>query len=254
MPTGNATVDRAIEAHGGEARFRQVDRIDLTWTFRGTMFKLRFCEGQLRRLPARISTREPRMEIDGYPKPEASALFTSNRVEIRRPGRPPSTLDQPREAFRSIRSVAWWTDLEMLYFAGYVLWNYSQLPFLLLQPGLVLQDAGTSHQAGETWNKVSVSFPEGFPTHSPVQTFYFGPTGLLRRHDYYVGVLSRFARGARFIRAHQDVDGLLLPSEIEIKLGTVGESSIPWPSLGFVDLREVRLVQRGARRPDTDAG
>ena len=62
MPTGNRIVDRAIEAHGGEARWRQVSTLRLTWTFRGLMFKLRLREAQLRRLQARINTREPRVE------------------------------------------------------------------------------------------------------------------------------------------------------------------------------------------------
>jgi hypothetical protein len=92
---------------------------------------------------------------------------------------------------------------------------------------------------------VAVAFPKGFPTHSPRQTFYFGPDGLLRRHDYYVGILSRLARGARYIHEYKDVDGLKIPSRIEIKLGAWGESYVPWPSLGYVELDDVTLVSAG---------
>lgn len=253
MPTGNAIVDRAIAAHGGEDRFRQVGALDLTWTFRGTMFKVRLREGQLRGLRARIHTGEPRVTITGYPRPEASALFTPARVQIDTPGVPVSFLNDPRRAFGSPRTIVWWTDLEMLYFAGYVLWNYAQLPFLLLQPGLEFQGAGTTTRAGEVWDKVEVVFPDGVPTHSPRQTFYFGPDGLLRRHDYCVGVLSRLARGARYIHAYQDVGGLKLASRIEIKLGAWGESQVPWPSLGFVDLDDVTLVPAEDMEPTNPA-
>lgn len=235
MPTGNAIVDRAIEAHGGEARFARASALHVTWTFRGMMFKLRLRESRLRRLGAVIHTRAPRVEVTPFPGPSGRGVFTPGRVELDGQG-PPRALDDPRASFRSLRSLAWWNDFEMLYFAGYVLWNYAQLPFLLLTPGLVLEGAGSTRVNGETWDKVAVRFPADFPTHSPTQTFYFGPDGTLRRHDYYVGIMSRLARGARFIHAYHDVDGLKLPSRIEMRLGTWGERYLPLLSLGFVDL------------------
>jgi hypothetical protein len=88
-------------------------------------------------------------------------------------------------------------------------------------------------------------------THSPRQTFYFGPDGLLRRHDYCVGILGRLARGARYIHEYKDVDGLKIPSWIEIKLGAWGESCVPWPSLGYVDLDDVALVRVAQVEPST---
>ena len=124
-----------------------------------------------------------------------------------------------------------------------MLWNYAQLPFLLLQPGLTFQDAGTIRQGSETWDGVRVDFPAHLPTHSASQTVFVGPDGLLRRHDYHVAIMGRLARGARLIHGYQQVDGLTLPSRIQIKLRGPGTSSVPWPSLGFVDLDEVTLVE-----------
>ncbi len=235
MPTQNPVVDRAIEAHGGEARWRALTQLRTTWTFRGMMFKLRLREGCLRRLSATIHTREPRVEIAPFPGPGATASFTGSQVAIHAAAGTTTALEDPRASFRAMRSMFWWNDFEMLYFGGYVLWNYAQLPFLLLQPGLTITPAGTSMQNGETWDKVLVDFPPNFPTHSPRQTFYFGPDGLLRRHDYWVGILSPLARGARFIHSYHAVDGLKLPARIEMKLGTFGESYLPLISLGFVD-------------------
>ena len=242
MPTRNAVVDRALAAHGGEERWKRVQRLDLRWTFRGMMFKLRMREKQLRHVGAQIDVRSPLVMLQGYPEAGATSTFRPDRVEIARTGRPIVVVDAPRARFRSPRTLVWWTEHEMLYFAGYVLWNYAQLPFLLLQPGLTFTDAGTTQRNGETWDKVTVRFPDGFATHSPVQTFYFGPDGLLRRHDYWVGIMGRIARGARLIHAYQDVDGLRLASRIQMKLGAFGETSVPWPSLGFVDLDEATVV------------
>ena len=205
-----------------------------TWTFRGLMFKLRLRERALRRLRATISTREPRVEIAPFPRAGSSGLFSNGQVELRPDQGEVSRLEDARASF-GLGSLFWWNDFQMLYFAGYVLWNYSQLPFLLLQPGLVFTGAGTTVKGGETWNKVIVDFPATMPTHSTRQTFYFGPDGTLRRHDYYVGIMSRLARGARYIHAYQDVDGLKLPSRIEMKLGTWGEGFLPLVSLGHMD-------------------
>ncbi len=243
MPTGNAIIDRSIQAHGGEERFRRVAELDMTWTFRGLMFKLRRREGQLHDLTARLHTGAPRVEIGDYPAPGARATFTPARVTIERVAGPSSSLDEPRRAFDSLRTLAWWTELEMLYFAGYVLWNYAQLPFLLLQPGITLRDAGTTRVGGETWDKVEVTFPAGFPTHSTRQVLYIGPDGLLRRHDYAVGIMRNVARGARFVDAYQTVDGLTFPSQTTIKLGIRGETYAPWLTLGVVEMRDLVLVE-----------
>jgi hypothetical protein len=241
MPTGNPTVDRAIDAHGGEARWRKHSSLHATWTFRGMMFKLRLREARLRGLRATLSTIRPEVEIEPFPGPGGAGRFTPEAVELRGGDRPARRLERPRESFRSLASLAWWNDFQMLYFAGYVLWNYAQLPFLLLQPGLAFASAGSTTAGGELWDKVEVTFPIGFPTHSPRQTFYFGPDGRLRRHDYVVSIMSPLARGARFIHRYQQVEGLTLPARIEMKLGTTGERYLSSPSLGFVDLDDVSL-------------
>lgn len=170
-------------------------------------------------------------------------------VDVRGPAplKSPSKSSSPgagasRSAFTASRVASrWWTDLEALYFSGYVLWNYAQLPFLLLWPGLTFEPLGTTKKRGEVWDKVGVTFPPEVATHSPKQVFYFGPDGLLRRHDYYVQIMTALARGARYIHQTQSVEGLILPSRIEIKLGLVGESSAPFPALGFVDFDATRI-------------
>jgi hypothetical protein len=234
-------VDAAIEAHGGEKRWNELSKLHTTWTFRGMMFKLRLRERQLHQVKASISTRTPRVEVTPFPSPERTAVFDGGAIELQSKGQALARVEDGRASFSSLRTMAWWNDFEMLYFAGYVLWNYAQLPFLLLKPGLTFSDAGVTHRHGEPWKKVIVDFPTGFPTHSPRQTFYFGPDGTLRRHDYWVGIMNKLARGARYIHASKKVDGFLLPTRIEMKLGLWGEATVPLVSLGFVDLDDQRL-------------
>lgn len=241
MSTGNAVVDRAIEAHGGEARWRRVQTIATKWTFRGTMFKLRLRENELRGLSARVSTKTQTVEVSPFAKKERGH-FTPQRVELQEGG-VLQALDAPRATFRNPRTVVWWNDLEALYFSGYVLWNYLQLPFLLLWPGLTFETLGQTTHAGERWDKVGVTFPEDVATHSRRQTFFFGPDGLLKRHDYSVEIMSTLAHGARFIRATQTVNGLVLPSRIDIKFGLWGEAFMPFPSLGLVDFDDTTLEE-----------
>ncbi len=243
MPTGNAVVDRALEAHGGESRWLRFHALTTTWTFRGAMFKLRLRENELRQLGGRISTKEQRVEVTPFAGADATGVFTPARVELRKASGEVTGLDAPRATFSNLRTLAWWTDLEALYFSGYVLSNYAQLPFALLWPGLTFKDLGHTHKNGERWEKVGVTFPPEIATHSPEQIFYFGPDGLLRRHDYYVEIMSKLARGARYIPTTQVVEGVTLPSRIEIRLGLWGESYAPFPSLGFVDFDDTRVSE-----------
>ena len=244
--TAQDVLERALETHGGRARWDEVQRLDLTWTFHGLMFKMRLREGQLHDLGAHISTQRPHVEIDGYLTKGSTSTFDPTSVEIRALARASRTLSDPRASF-GIRSLLWWNDCQMAYFAGYVLWNYAQLPFLLTHPGVTLLGTASHKERGELWTRVDAEFAPGLPTHSRYQQFYVDEVGLLRRHDYHVAVMGGFARGARYIRSYADVDGFKLPSRIEIKLRGPGKSYFKRPSLGFVDLDDISLSRAPER-------
>ncbi len=241
MDTAKQVLEHALETHGGIERWKTVQRLDTTWNFRGMMFKLRFCEGQLQKLTARIWTHKPYVKIDSYLSKGTTSCFAPTRVELGNPDGTTRSRENPRGSFGGLRTLLWWDDFEMLYFAGYVLWNYSQLPFLLTWPGIELNECIPYNENGEEWSRLSGMFPTDLPAHSREQAFYFDKNGLLRRHDYYVSIMSTLARGARYIHSYADVDGFKLPSRIEIKLRGAGEGYLQKPALGLVDFDNMSI-------------
>jgi hypothetical protein len=243
MTQTNAVLEHALQAHGGMERWKKIQYLNTTWTFHGMMFKMRLRESQLNKLKARISTQKPSVEINGFLSRDTTSTFTPAQVEIHKPGTPARLRQNIRNTFGGLRTLLWWDDLEMLYFAGYVLWNYSQLPFLLTWPALVIKSGTPYQENGETWSRLDVTFPADFPAHSQQQSFFFDENGLLRRHDYYVAIMSKLARGARYIHSYTDVNGFKLPSRIEIKLRGAGNGYAQRPSLGFVDFDDMSLEE-----------
>jgi hypothetical protein len=63
---------------------------------------------------------------------------------------------------------------------------------------------------GELWRRLKVIFPDNSASHTRTQVSYFGPDGLLRRHDYAVDVLGG-AKGAHYIGDYHDHGGIVMP-------------------------------------------
>jgi hypothetical protein len=78
-----------------------------------------------------------------------------------------------------------------------------------------------------------------------VQLSYFGPDGLLRRHDYAVDVLGG-ATGAHYIGDYRDHGGILMPHRRRVHPIGADNRKIPEPVLIASDRREC-LLGRTAR-------
>jgi hypothetical protein len=71
--------------------------------------------------------------------------------------------------------------------------TYLTTPFLLAEPGFTVAEIAPVQEGEETWRCLRATFPDSIATHSREQDFYFGPDGLLWRHDYHVDVAGGFA-------------------------------------------------------------
>ena len=206
-------IEPILDAHGGRSLWERSREIRADVSAGGLAFRSRFTGRALRSFEARVSTREPKSRLAPYPTPGLTGHFLPGRVEIRTDGGDVvAARDDPRAAFRSPRHLVWWDDLDTLYFAGYAIWNYLTVPFLLASPGFSLRDAGTWGEDGNTWRKVDVSFPPGTPTHSRDQTFYFDDSWRLRRLDYTAAPFGSWAKAAHYCDRHRRFDGLLVPT------------------------------------------
>jgi hypothetical protein len=182
-------LDRIYEAHGGLERWRQLTQLRFTGSAGG---KLPWPRADfLASTGATLDTRSQRALIEPFGAPDRRGLFTPGHVEVLGArGAVLAERDEPRRAFAGYPPDRLWDELDTAYFAGYAFWTYLTVPFLFAWDGVRAEEIGPWQENGETWRRLRVSFPDYIATHSPVQTLYFGPDNLLRRHDYSVDVLG----------------------------------------------------------------
>jgi hypothetical protein len=114
-----------------------------------------------------------------------------------------------------------WDDLDHAYFLGYALWNYMLTPVYFRWPGFATREL-------EPWKglaRLEVTYPEGFPTHCRVQTFFFDRDARLVRLDYTADVFGPIARGAHLCEDHRELGGLVVPTHRHVC--AVGKDLVP---------------------------
>ncbi|MEV5147162.1 hypothetical protein AB0L14_22815 [Streptomyces sp. NPDC052727] len=105
----------------------------------------------------------------------------------------------PRASFPNDLHAAW-DDLHVAYFAGYAMWTYLTSPFTFGSDGFKAVELSPVTVEAETWRRLRVTFPDHIATHCREQVFYFGPDGLLRRHDIHTRGHQRRRRRALCLR------------------------------------------------------
>jgi hypothetical protein len=236
-------LDKAIEAHGGLTRFQATREIVLAIRSGGFAFVMRRQSATLPPFEARATTSEPRLTISPYPKDGQRGQFEPQRVWIESDdGKEVSEREQPRSAFRGIRRQLRWDDLDLLYFAGYALWNYVSAPFMFTRPGFELTELDPWEENGERWSRLKVLFPDDIPTHSREQHFYFGEDGLLRRLDYTAEVFGNWAKAAHYCHDHRPFDGLLVPTRRKVFPRRRDNRARPRPTIVWIEVDAVKLL------------
>ncbi len=136
-------LDETIEAHGGRERWRAAHTIEFALSSGGFAFLSRSQPNALRNLKVALRPHERRTLIRDFPRPGWQGAWTPDRVEIRDPGGGLAGARlEPRRHFRGLLNKVHWDKLDILYFAGYALWNYLTFPFLLEAPGVLVAEGG----------------------------------------------------------------------------------------------------------------
>src|ERR1700754_2629747 len=175
-------LDLALTAHGGLDRWRKLTQLRVECSVGGTTWP---SDGVLAQTVATLDTRCQDVTFDPFGAPGHRSRYTPDRVEIiDADGTVLKGRDDPRRLFEGYAKASSWGGLHKAYFAGYALWNYLNLPFLLAQNGFRGEEIEPWAENGETWRRLRAGFPRRIATHAVVQTFYFGADDhLLRRHD-----------------------------------------------------------------------
>lgn len=235
-----ALLDEAIEAHGGLERWRSVGEVEARVRSGGFLIATRCRRGTLSDYRATVTTAAPHTVLGPHPRSGQRGIFEPQRVWIEDDdGRVVAERADPRSAWPSLRRNLRWDDLDILYFAGYALWNYLTTPFLLAGPGFELREFEPTTERGERRRRLHAVFPPEIPTHSPEQVFHFDEGGLLRRHDYTASVVGGWAKAAHYCDEHRSFDGLVFPTRRRVYSRLPGGGHAAAPTLVRLDLTDV---------------
>jgi hypothetical protein len=200
-------IARSIARHGGE-RWARIERLTLRPRLLSGLLPWVKGNGRTFTLPSRAEL-EPqiaRARFFDYPRAGEEGVFDAGRVALGE-----ATPVERRGIYRGRGKWRRWQPLDALYFFGYALTHYHAMPWTLpdAEP-LALRNTGRSGRPGRDDHgfALTVRFPPSLHTHSPVQTVYFAPDGLIVRHDYVADIVGRWARGAHFWRDYVTVEGI----------------------------------------------
>lgn len=202
-----------IEAHGGMASWQEVSQIKASVSATGGLFASKGHPDTLADVEVEISCHQPRAIYTPFPAVGQTGIFHPTRVAImNHDDTVLCTRTQPRDAFFAPEAAASWDALSLLYFGGYAIWNYLCAPFFLTGPGFTVTEGAGWEEDGEHWQRLHVTFPDHFPTHSQQQVFYVDAARQLRRLDYQADVLGG-APVAHYMHAPQVFAGMSIPTQ-----------------------------------------
>lgn len=241
MPTTTSQLlDPILAAHGGEARWRQVDTIEAAFSSGGLAFSLHMQPWALQGLRIAVRPHARQVTLIDYGGPGRRGLWTPDQVSlVDADGRILAQRRQPRASFSRLDRQVRWDRLDLLYFAGYALWNYLSFPFILAQPGveLLAGEPATATRPG----RLEARFDDSVPSHCRRQTFHVDQAGLLLRHDYTADVIGPWAQAANLCLASQTVDGLRFYTRRQVRPRLGPDRVLPIPRLVWIELDDLQL-------------
>jgi hypothetical protein len=226
----------AVAAHGGLERWNGFRTLRAKMAVRGAIFEAKRIAGLQDDVTYEVRLHEERVTIDRFGGPNRRLRFTPNRLTLEAfDGAIIEARDNPRDAFKDHNADSPWDALHLGYFTSYALWTYLNLPFLYANPGFVVEEIAPWWEAGEEWRRLRATFPESIASHARDQVTYFGPDGLMRRHDYTVDVLGG-ATGANYSTDYREFQGIKAPTTRRVYAYDAQGRKVPEPVLVAIDI------------------
>jgi hypothetical protein len=237
-------LERAIRAHGGGDRWRQINRITASLSAGGTLWAAKGQACALEDATVTLDTHAQRCSLQPLGGNDQRAIFTPDRVEIETAdGRVVEERQNPRASFDRQLDAPWDT-LHLAYFAGCAMWTYLTVPFLLAGPGFRVEELDPAEEDGEPRFTLRARFPAEIASHCSEQIFWFGPDGLLRRHDYTPELLlghPGHLAVAHYTDDHKPYGGIEFPTRRRaVALRPDGETVVE-PALVTIEIKDVTI-------------
>ncbi len=237
----NELLNLAVKAHGGLARWNQLKSIKVQASITGGIWYVKSRPDVLKDVVIDAQTQHEKvvMVFSGQDKtstfqPELISVAKNGGIDVEKWENPELTFDG-----HSLHTP--WEDVHVVYFSGEALWTYLTTPFLYTYPGFITEEIAPWQENGETWRRLKIIFPDNIASHTREQVSYFGPDGLIRRHDYTVDILGG-ATGANYATNYRDVNGVIIPTTRRIyAYEGDGHQVISDPLLVAIDMGEITL-------------
>ncbi len=232
-------LEQTIEAHGGWERWRRVNCIQAALSSGGLAFASRCQPFALHHLSAAVYPHEPRVELRNFGRPGGCGVWTPQRVFMRdEHGQLIGERSNPRPLLNRVDKWVVWDKLDILYFAGYALWNYLSFPFILKAPGVSVVAAGAQ---GDATDRLFATFDASVATHSAAQVFHLDASRTLLRHDYTADVIGRWATAANCCFASEQVSGLRFYTRRKVYPRFGQRLVLPFPTLVWIELDDIQV-------------
>jgi hypothetical protein len=233
----NDLLGLAVEAHGGMARWRRLKTLTASLSITGEISHIKGRPDVLKDIVVEVSLHEERV-ITHYRREDRRTVFTPGEiVSESEHGKLLERRANPRASFAGQKLETPWDDIQVAYFQGEALWTYLTTPFLYTRPGFVTEELAPWHEEGEMWRPLNVTFPGNVASHAREQVSYFGPDGLLRRHEYTVDILGG-APGLNYATDFKDVDGIWIPAKRRVYSYDSNKRRVAEPLLVAIDVNK----------------
>lgn len=241
----NQLLENVIRAHGGINRWQQVESIQLSLNIFGPILITKFKSPWLSNIAACIYTEKPYVSFHNFPEEGMTSIFDAYNVYIYDDNdQITSEKDFSLKANQQSKPRLQWDHLDLVYFLGQAVWNYSCSPFMLKNDKIECNQGKQLIDAdGSRLDALNVTFPSSIPSQSKQQVFYFSDEGLLRRNDYIGKAFSPVSIGSNYYHQYETVEGFSFPTrrtlfprlwngralkQIKVMDGFINDISINW--------------------------
>ena len=233
----NELLEMALAAHGGMTRWNEIGSVKLRAAITGAVWHLKGRPDVLKDVIIEAQTRVERLTMQ-FPRQAKRSIFEPQRIVIEKEGMAPHAYENPITTFSGHAREPAWEDVHVAYFSGEALWTYLTIPFLYTYPGFYTEELTPWEENGEQWRRLKAIFPDKISSHTREQISYFGPDGLLRRHDYTVDILGG-AAGANYASDYRTVDGIVVPTKRNVYAYEGDHQRVPEPLLVAIDMSNI---------------
>jgi hypothetical protein len=238
----NHLLDLAVQAHGGVDTWNRHSSVWVEFSIGGALWDLKGQTGLFAVGTYEADLHKQRATLGHFRDAGRQVRFSPERLSLETSaGAALEVRENPRAAFAGHVNETPWDELHAAYFTGYALCTYMTLPFLYTYPGFETEELSPWTEEGESCRRLKVTFPDSIASHARQQVSYFGPDGLLRRHDYSVDVLGG-SQGAHYVHDFHLHNGIKVPHRRRVYPLGPDNNRIAEPVLVSIDIKQVRFA------------